>query len=108
MSLEPLQSAPPQAIPLGSHLADEANHRIANHLAMLSALMRLQAKDVGRAQIALSANNVQGLLEEFAGRLDTVAEDSPAARASVERSARRRRRLSPNDCAGARVVADGE
>ena len=74
MSLEPLQSAPPQAIPLGSHLADEANHRIANHLAMLSALMRLQAKDVGRAQIALSANNVQGLLEEFAGRLDTVAE----------------------------------
>lgn len=80
MSLEPLQSAPPQAIPLGSHLADEANHRIANHLAMLSALMRLQAKDVGRAQIALSANNVQGLLEEFAGRLDTVAKFTGCSR----------------------------
>ena len=41
MSLDPSQSAQPQAAPLASQLADEANHRIANHLAMLAALMRL-------------------------------------------------------------------
>ncbi len=74
MSLEPLQSAQPQADPLGNPLADEANHRIANHLATLSALMRLQAKGAGRAQTAWSANDVQQLLQELAGRLDTVAE----------------------------------
>jgi len=41
---------------------------------MLAALMRLQAKGVGRAQIAFSAKDVQRVLEEFAGRLETVAE----------------------------------
>jgi two-component sensor histidine kinase len=73
MSLDRFQSAP-QTPPLASHLADEANHHIANHLAMLAGLMRLQAKGVGRTQIALSAKDVQGLLEEFASRLETVAE----------------------------------
>ena len=48
MSLDPFKSAQPQAVPIASQLADEANHRIANHLAMLSALMRLQAKGVGQ------------------------------------------------------------
>ena len=74
MSLDPLHSAQPQAAPLASHLADEANHRIANHLAMLAALMRLEAKGVGRTHIALRAKDAQRLLEEFAGRLETVAE----------------------------------
>jgi len=74
MSLEPLQTAQPQAVPLASQLADEANHRIANHLAMLAALMRLQARGVDQTDIALSGKDVQRLLEEFAGRLDTVGE----------------------------------
>jgi len=74
MSLDPLNSARPRAAPLAIELADEANHRIANHLAMLAALMRLRAKGVGRTQIALSAKDVQQLLEEFAGRLETVGE----------------------------------
>jgi len=74
MSLDEFECAQAQAVPLGTHLADEASHRIANHLAMLAALMRLQAKSVGRTQIALSAKDVQWLLEEFAGRLETVAE----------------------------------
>jgi two-component sensor histidine kinase len=74
MSLEPLQSAQPQAVPLASHLVDEAAHRIANHLAMLAALMRLQARSIGRTQIALSARDVRRLLEDFAGRLDIVGE----------------------------------
>ena len=74
MSLESLESAQPLAVPLASQLADEANHRIANHLAMLAALMRLQAKGVDRTDIPLSGNDVQRLLEKFAGRLDTVGE----------------------------------
>jgi hypothetical protein len=74
MSLDPLNSAQPRAAPLAVELADEANHRIANHLAVLAALMRLQAKGVGRTQIALSARDVQQLLEEFSGRLETVGE----------------------------------
>jgi two-component sensor histidine kinase len=41
---------------------------------MLAALMRLQAKGVDQAHIALSGKDVQRLLEEFAGRLDTVGE----------------------------------
>ncbi len=71
MSLEPLPSA--RAPALASQLADEAN-RIANHLAMLAALGRLQAKGVGRTPMALSGNDLQRLLEDFAGRLETVAE----------------------------------
>jgi Histidine kinase len=59
MSPEPLQSAQPRAIPLASQLTDEANHRIANHLAMLAALIRLQAKGVDQAHIALSGKDVQ-------------------------------------------------
>jgi two-component sensor histidine kinase len=74
MSLEPLQAAQAEAPPLATQLADEANHRIANHLAMLAALGRVQAKGVGRTNIALSGNDVQRLLEDFAGRLETVAE----------------------------------
>jgi two-component sensor histidine kinase len=74
MSLEPLQTAQAQAPPLARQLADEANHRIANHLAMLAALGRLQAKGLGRTPIALSGKEVQRLLEDFAGRLETVAE----------------------------------
>jgi hypothetical protein len=54
MSLDPLNSAQPRAAPLAVELADEANHRIANHLAVLAALMRLQAKGVGRTQMAPS------------------------------------------------------
>ena len=57
-----------------ANLVDEANHRIANHLAMLAALMRFKAIGVGPTQIELSAKDVQRLLEDFAGRLDTVGE----------------------------------
>jgi two-component sensor histidine kinase len=74
MSLDPFQSAQSQTAPPASHLAEEANRRIANHLAMLAGLMHLQAKGVGRTQTALSSKDVQRLLEEFAGRLETVAE----------------------------------
>ena len=74
MSLDRPQSARPQAAPLGGQLVDEANHRIANHLAMLAALMRLEAKGIGRTRIALSARDVERLVEDLAGRLDAVGE----------------------------------
>ena len=70
----PLLCVQAETTPLASHLANEASHRIANHLAMLAALMRLQANDVARSHIAMSAKDVQRLMEEFAGRLETVAE----------------------------------
>jgi two-component sensor histidine kinase len=73
-TMDPRQSAQPLAAPLASHLVGEANHLIANHLAMLAALTRFQARDIGRTQIALSAVDAQRLLEDFAGRVDTVGE----------------------------------
>lgn len=60
--------------PSTAHLADEANHRIANHLTMLAGLLRLQAKGFGRMDTALSGDDVQRLLAEFAARLDTVGQ----------------------------------
>jgi two-component sensor histidine kinase len=55
-----------------ANLADEANHRIANHLAMLAAMMRLHGKGIGEMHKALRAEEVRLILEEFAGRLETV------------------------------------
>jgi two-component sensor histidine kinase len=92
MSLESLQSAQPRAVPLGSQLADEANHRIANHLVMLAALMRLQVRDVDQTHSVLSGKDVQRLLAEFAGRLDTVGE--------IHRLLCRRSSGAPVDVAG--------
>lgn len=73
MSLEVLQSSQSSHLQ-SAYLADEANHRIANHFAMLAALLRLQAKGLGQTHTALSAEDVQLLLEEFAARLETVGQ----------------------------------
>lgn len=70
MSPDALQLSQPRT----AHLAVETSHRIANHLAMLGGLLRLQAKGLGRIDRALSGEDVQRLLEEFAARLDTVGQ----------------------------------
>lgn len=57
-----------------THLADEANHRIANHLAMLAGLMRLRAKGFAKTPGDVRADDVRLIFEEFAGRLETVGE----------------------------------
>ena len=62
-------SRPPTA-----HLAIEANHRISNHLAMLGALLRLQAKDLGRADRALSRERFRTSWRSLRHRLDTVGQ----------------------------------
>ena len=59
---------------MAADLTAEANHRIANHLGMLAALMRLQGKGLSRKRPPLSGEEVHLLLEEFAIRLETVGE----------------------------------
>jgi two-component sensor histidine kinase len=55
-----------------THFADEANRQIANHLAMLAALLRVRVKSFGQMHKPMSGEDVQFVLEEFAGRLETV------------------------------------
>jgi two-component sensor histidine kinase len=66
--LDPLQTTHLQS----THFADEANQRIADHLAMLAALLRVRAKSFGQMHKPMSGEDVQFVLEEFAGRLETV------------------------------------
>jgi two-component sensor histidine kinase len=54
------------------NLVAEANHRIANHLSMIAALLRLQGGSLCKKE-TLSGPEVQLVLTEFGGRLETVA-----------------------------------
>jgi two-component sensor histidine kinase len=51
----------------------EADHRIANNLAMLSSLMRLHAAEAARSKHSYSPEEVGALLRELSGRVETVA-----------------------------------
>ena len=51
----------------------EANHRIANHLAMIAGLMRSQGARIFEQQQTMTGREVRLTLEEFAARLETVA-----------------------------------
>jgi two-component sensor histidine kinase len=53
-------------------LVSEANHRIANHLAMIAGLMRSQGARIFEKRQAMTAQEVRLTLEEFAARLETV------------------------------------
>lgn len=69
MSLELVKdtaSSPPD-------LAAEANHRIANHLAMIAGLLRTQGARIGESGRTLTGREVRVILEEFGARLETVA-----------------------------------
>lgn len=66
------------ALPQVSHpsafdAAAEANHRIANNLAMIASLMRMRGSSVRKDARRMSGDEVRRILEEFGGRLDTVA-----------------------------------
>jgi PAS domain S-box-containing protein len=56
-----------------THFVDEANRQIAKHLAMLAALSRVRAKSFGQMHKRMSGEDVQFVLEEFAGRLEIVS-----------------------------------
>lgn len=53
--------------------AAEANHRIANNLAMIASLLRMRGSRVRKETRGMSGDEVRRILEEFGGRLDTVA-----------------------------------
>src|SRR4051794_11000426 len=51
----------------------EADHRIANNLAMLASLIRLHAREVARREWPLTPPDVAGLLQELGAKVETVA-----------------------------------
>ena len=59
--------------PLQLDLIAEANHRIANNLAMIAGLARLQAGNVRDAEDRFTGREVRLMLQEFGGRVDAVA-----------------------------------
>jgi two-component sensor histidine kinase len=70
MRAEPLPNIPE---PLQLDLIAEANHRIANNLAMIAGLARLQAGAVRDAGVNFTGTEVRLMLQEFGGRVDAVA-----------------------------------
>jgi two-component sensor histidine kinase len=53
--------------------AGEANHRFANHLALLSGFVRLKAADIARQPLQPTVEDVQLLLESFRGQIEAMA-----------------------------------
>jgi two-component sensor histidine kinase len=58
----------------GCAIVDEANHRIANHLTLLGAYVRLRAGEIAANQDAPSRQDVQFLLESIRVQLDLIAQ----------------------------------
>ena len=52
--------------------AAEANHRIANSLALIAGLVRLHASSIVEDRRVMSAEEIRLTLEEFGGRVETV------------------------------------
>ena len=69
MSLELVRTVDTSAL----DVVAEANHRIANHLAMIAGLMRSQGARIFEKQETMTGREVRLTLEEFAARLETVA-----------------------------------
>src|SRR5512147_3285575 len=59
-------SSPPGA-------ASEGDHRIANSLALIASLVRLQASEIGQGARAIPAGEVRLILEGLGSRINTVA-----------------------------------
>lgn len=65
--------APAASEPLQLDLIAEANHRIANNLAMIAGLARLQAGNVRDDEELFTGREVRLMLQEFGGRVDAIA-----------------------------------
>src|ERR1700733_7557464 len=68
MSLELVRTVDTSAL----DVVAEANHRIANHLAMIAGLMRSQGARISEKQQTMTARELRLTLEEYAARLETV------------------------------------
>jgi two-component sensor histidine kinase len=68
MSLELVRTVDTPAL----DLVAQANHRIANHLAMIAGLLRSQATRIFEKRQTMTAPEVGLMLEEYAARLETV------------------------------------
>lgn len=55
-------------------LITEANHRIANNLSMVAALLRMQSADVRRDRSSISRDEAVALIEVASARIDVVAQ----------------------------------
>lgn len=55
-------------------LVAEANHRVANSLTLLSGLVRMQARHVGRAAKSYNAAEVRMMFDGFAARISTIGQ----------------------------------
>ena len=53
--------------------ASEGNHRIANSLALIASLVRLQASEIGQGARTIPAGEVRLILEGLGSRINTVA-----------------------------------
>jgi len=58
---------------ISTALNGEADHRIANNLAMLASLIRLHASEVARRERTLAPAEVASLLKELGAKVETVA-----------------------------------
>ena len=65
--------APAVSEPLQLDLIAEANHRIANNLAMIAGLARLQGGNIRDDGDRFTGSEVRLMLQEFGGRVDAVA-----------------------------------
>src|SRR5579863_8187955 len=54
-------------------LVAESNHRIANNLAMIAALSRLQAAELAQAQRSLEPDEAGAMSRELSARIETVS-----------------------------------
>jgi len=57
----------------GCRIVEEADHRIANHLALIVGLVRLKASDVARRPTEMGNDEVQMLLQSVGCQIDAVA-----------------------------------
>ena len=80
MKYGPLSEAPPisddVSVAIGRSVdatIAEADHRIANNLTLISGLLRLHSRQLARGQGAIERKDVKLLLDDVAGRIQTVA-----------------------------------
>src|SRR6185295_5893616 len=74
MNVVEVVSRPGAEIPPRRALEAEADHRIGNNLALIAAMLRLQANDIAHRSRPVSAEEVRNLLAETAARIESVGQ----------------------------------